>query len=57
MILQLAKAAMRAGIDILLTTAGVEVQDIEQVLLAGAFGNYIDIHTCLTTLDMTSIFP
>ncbi|MDI6812145.1 MAG: ASKHA domain-containing protein [Desulfitobacteriaceae bacterium] len=45
--LQLAKAAMRAGIDILLTTAGVKVQDIEQVLLAGAFGNYIDKHSAL----------
>lgn len=45
--LQLAKAAMRAGIDILLTTAGVKVQDIEHVLLAGAFGNYIDKHSAL----------
>lgn len=45
--LQLAKAAMRAGIDILLTTAGVKAQDVEQVLLAGAFGNYIDKHSAL----------
>lgn len=40
--LQLAKAAIRAGIELLLKNAGMEVEDIQQILLAGAFGNYIN---------------
>ena len=39
--LQLAKAAMRAGMAILQKRMGVGEGDIEQVLLAGAFGNFI----------------
>ena len=39
---QLAKAAIRAGIELLAKTMGVEVGDIQQVYLAGAFGNYLD---------------
>ena len=38
---QLAKAAIRAGITLLLKTAGQAEENIQQVLLAGAFGNYI----------------
>ena len=38
---QLAKAAMRAGIRILMSKLGITDQDIDRVLLAGAFGNYI----------------
>ncbi len=38
---QLAKAAIRAGITLLLKTAGQSEENIQQVLLAGAFGNYI----------------
>lgn len=36
--LQLAKGAMRAGIDILMQAAEVTVDDLEEVMLAGAFG-------------------
>ncbi|MDD5327149.1 MAG: ASKHA domain-containing protein [Phycisphaerae bacterium] len=39
--LQLAKAAIRAGIKLLQKKAGIKDDDIKQVLLAGAFGNYI----------------
>lgn len=39
--LQLAKAAIRAGYDILKKTLGKTDEDIEEILLAGAFGNYI----------------
>ncbi|CAA7601657.1 2Fe-2S ferredoxin-type iron-sulfur binding domain protein [Acididesulfobacillus acetoxydans] len=45
--LQLAKAAMRAGIEILLSTAGIRYHDLDQVLLAGAFGNYVDKYSAL----------
>ena len=38
---QLAKGALRAGLGVLLEKAGIEEKDIEQILLAGAFGNYI----------------
>lgn len=39
--LQLALAAMRAGRTILLREAGLEEGDIEEVVLAGAFGSFI----------------
>ncbi len=38
---QLAKAAIRAGVKLLQKKVGIEDDDIKQVLLAGAFGNYI----------------
>jgi len=38
---QLAKAAIRAGIRLLQKKIGIRDCDIEQILLAGAFGNYI----------------
>ena len=38
---QLAKGAIRTGFKVLLKKFGLEDSDIEQVLLAGAFGNYI----------------
>lgn len=38
---QLAKAAIRAGIKLLQQKLGVKDSQIKQVLLAGAFGNYI----------------
>ncbi len=38
---QLAKAAIRTGISLLLQKMQIKDTDIEQVLLAGAFGNYI----------------
>ena len=39
---QLAKAAIRAGIDCLLGEAGLEEGAIERIVIAGAFGTYID---------------
>jgi uncharacterized 2Fe-2S/4Fe-4S cluster protein (DUF4445 family) len=39
--LQLAKAAIRAGIRLLQKKVGLADKDIEQIFLAGAFGNYI----------------
>lgn len=42
--LQLAKGAIAAGIRILMENCGVTMDDIEEVLLAGAFGNYLDPH-------------
>ncbi len=39
--LQVAKAAIRAGISIVLGKAGLEAKDVEKILVAGAFGSNI----------------
>ncbi|UCD33809.1 MAG: DUF4445 domain-containing protein [Desulfobacterales bacterium] len=39
--LQLAKAAIAAGIKILLKTMGTGIEDIDAIYLAGALGNYV----------------
>lgn len=46
--LQLAKGAIRAGIQTLVSTAGLSESDIEQVIIAGAFGTFIDIASAIT---------
>lgn len=43
--LQLAKGAIAAGVEILLEKYGVEPEDVFEVILAGAFGNYLDKHS------------
>ncbi|AOY74762.1 ASKHA domain-containing protein [Clostridium formicaceticum] len=43
--LQLAKGAMAAGIKVLVDKHGIAVEDIKEVLLAGAFGNYLNPHS------------
>lgn len=40
--LQLAKAAIAAGISILYKEAQIDANDVDRVFLAGAFGNYLD---------------
>jgi uncharacterized 2Fe-2S/4Fe-4S cluster protein (DUF4445 family) len=45
--IQLAKAAIQAGIILLEKEASIEQNHIEQILLAGAFGNYIHRESAL----------
>ncbi len=45
--LQLAKAAMRTGIDLVLDANDRQAQDIERIIIAGAFGTYIDITSAI----------
>ncbi len=45
--LQLAKAAIRTGIQVLLETVGCAEGDIERVIIAGAFGTYIDVSSAV----------
>lgn len=45
--LQLAKGAIRAGIEILMKELGVGPKDVRRVYLAGAFGNYIKPESAL----------
>jgi uncharacterized 2Fe-2S/4Fe-4S cluster protein (DUF4445 family) len=43
-----AKAAMFAGYLTLLGSVGLKLQDIEQVILAGAFGSFINLENAIT---------
>ena len=45
--LQLAKAAIRVGIIALVENAGIEEKDIQKVIIAGAFGTFIDVHSAI----------
>lgn len=54
--LQLAKGAIRAGVEILLKELGVGYEDVKKVFLAGAFGNYIRPESALT-IGLIPHFP
>jgi uncharacterized 2Fe-2S/4Fe-4S cluster protein (DUF4445 family) len=60
--LQLAKSAIWAGIQILARTIGIQLKEINEVFLAGAFGNYVKpksaIHIgLLPCFEKTKITP
>lgn len=42
---QLAKAAVRAGIEILMAEAGISVEQIGRLYIAGGFGNFMNIES------------
>jgi uncharacterized 2Fe-2S/4Fe-4S cluster protein (DUF4445 family) len=46
--LQVAKAAIRTGIEILLGAHERSDKDVENVIIAGAFGSYIDVSSAMT---------
>ncbi|OGO13796.1 MAG: hypothetical protein A2Y53_07945 [Chloroflexi bacterium RBG_16_47_49] len=45
--IQLAKGAIRAGIEILLEYAGISAEMVEEFIIAGAFGTYINIPSAI----------
>jgi uncharacterized 2Fe-2S/4Fe-4S cluster protein (DUF4445 family) len=45
--IQLAKAAIRAGIEALLQATDVDAQEITQFIVAGAFGTYLNIESAV----------
>ena len=45
--LQLAKGAIAAGVRMLLMRIGAAVEDLQAIYLAGAFGNYVDVHSSM----------
>jgi uncharacterized 2Fe-2S/4Fe-4S cluster protein (DUF4445 family) len=45
--IQLAKGAMRAGTEVLMREAGITVSDLDRIVIAGAFGSYIDVPNAL----------
>ena len=49
--LQLAKAAVRAGISVLMEESGLDFEDIEHLYISGGFGNYLNIENA-AKIDM-----
>jgi uncharacterized 2Fe-2S/4Fe-4S cluster protein (DUF4445 family) len=45
---QLAKAAIIAGINIMVKTAGLDMSQLDALFLAGGFGNYINTESAIT---------
>ena len=45
--IQFAKAAIRAGIEVLLEAGGVDASALEEFIIAGAFGSYLDMQSAL----------
>ena len=44
---QLAKSAIASGINRMLSIGGVEVEDLDNIYLAGGFGNYINVESAV----------
>ncbi len=54
--IQLAKGAVRAGLDVLLDSAGISYEEVETVLIAGAFGTYLNLQSALA-IGLLPDFP
>jgi uncharacterized 2Fe-2S/4Fe-4S cluster protein (DUF4445 family) len=47
--IQLAKSAIRVGVEILLQNAGLTYTDLDEFIVAGAFGTYLDLRSAVRT--------
>jgi uncharacterized 2Fe-2S/4Fe-4S cluster protein (DUF4445 family) len=47
--IQLAKSAIRAGVETLLQEAGLTYTDLDEFIVAGAFGTYLDLRAAVRT--------
>lgn len=47
--IQLAKSAIRVGVEILLKNAGLTYSDLDEFIVAGAFGTYLDLRSAVRT--------
>jgi uncharacterized 2Fe-2S/4Fe-4S cluster protein (DUF4445 family) len=45
--IQLAKSAIRSGVEILLREANLTYSDLDRFIVAGAFGTYLDLHSAV----------
>jgi uncharacterized 2Fe-2S/4Fe-4S cluster protein (DUF4445 family) len=54
--IQLAKGAIRAGVDVLLAEAGLTYNDLRSFVVAGAFGTYLDLKSA-TSIGMFPPLP
>ena len=52
-----AKAAIYAGCKTLIEGVGLQVTDLEQIILAGAFGSYIDLDSAMTVGLLPEVDP
>ncbi len=52
-----AKAAIHAGVLTLLSSVGLQTKDLDQIILAGAFGSYIDLDSAMTVGLLPEIEP
>ena len=52
-----AKAAIYSGCKTLIEGVGLQVTDLEQIILAGAFGSYIDLDSAMTIGLLPEIAP
>ena len=52
-----AKAAIFAGVKTLIEEVGLQVSDIEQIILAGAFGSFIDLDSAMTVGLLPEVDP
>ena len=52
-----AKAAIFAGCKTLIEGVGLQVTDLEQIILAGAFGSYIDLDSAMTVGLLPEVDP
>ncbi len=52
-----AKAAIYAGVVTLLESVGLNIKDIDEIILAGAFGSYIDLDSAMTVGLLPEIEP
>ena len=43
--IQLAKGAIRAGLEVLLQATDTQPEEVEEVIIAGAFGSYLDLES------------
>lgn len=55
--LQLAKAAVAGGVEVLLDRHGIRASDLDRVCLAGGFGNYIDPKSAMVLGMLPEISP
>lgn len=55
--LQLAKAAVAGGVEVLLDRHGIKAGDLSRVCLAGGFGNYIDPKSAMVLGMLPEISP
>jgi uncharacterized 2Fe-2S/4Fe-4S cluster protein (DUF4445 family) len=47
--IQLAKAAIRAGVEILLAESEIDSTDLDEIIVAGAFGTYLNIGSAISS--------
>ncbi len=54
--IQYAKGAIKAGISVLMEVANLSLTDLDEVVLAGAFGSYLNLDTA-TAIDLLPNIP